>query len=58
MYETDEYQVVCVKVISGDIAGRNIDVDYNTTSDSANGMLVCVTAYTFVVVPKCIVTKH
>ena len=37
VYETDEYQVVCVKVISGDIAGRNINIDYITTSDTAQG---------------------
>ena len=37
VYETDEYQVVCAEVLSGDIAGRNIDIDYITISDTAEG---------------------
>ena len=36
VYETDEYQVVCAEVLSGDIAGRNIEIDYITTSDTAS----------------------
>ena len=39
MYETDEYQVVCVKVVSGEMAGRTINVDYITTNDTAQGNL-------------------
>jgi hypothetical protein len=35
VYETDEYLVVCGEVITGDIAGRMIVVDYITTSDTA-----------------------
>ena len=37
VYETDEYQVVCAEVLSGDIAGRSIDIDYTTESDTAEG---------------------
>ena len=37
VYETDEYQVVCVEVRSGDIAGRYIDIEYTTESDTAEG---------------------
>ena len=37
VYETDEYQVVCAEVLSGDIAGRSIDIEYVTTSDAAEG---------------------
>ena len=37
MYETDEYQVVCAEVLSGDIAGRNIVIEYSTESDTAEG---------------------
>ena len=29
--------MVCAEVLSGDIAGRSIDIDYKTTSDSAEG---------------------
>ena len=55
MYETDEYQVVCVKVLSGDIAGRNININYKTTSDTAQGILlksgynfICTLTYTVI----------
>ena len=37
VYETDEYQVVCAEVLSGDIAGRNIVIEYSTESDTAEG---------------------
>ena len=37
VYETDEYQVVCAEVLSGDIAGQSIDIDYTTESDTAEG---------------------
>ena len=37
VYETDEYQVVCAEVLSGDIAGRSIDISYITESDTAEG---------------------
>ena len=39
MYETDEYQVVCAEVLSGDIAGRNTVIEYSTESDTAEGRL-------------------
>ena len=39
VYETDEYQVVCAEVLSGDIAGRNIVIEYSTESDTAEGRL-------------------
>ena len=39
VYETDEYQVVCAEVLSGDIAGRSIDISYTTEGDTAEGML-------------------
>ena len=38
VYETDEYQVVCAEVLSGDIAGRSIDINYITESDTADGI--------------------
>ena len=37
VYEPDKYQVVCVKVISGDIAGRNITLNYVAAKETANG---------------------
>ena len=37
VYETDEYLVVCAEVLSGDLAGRTINIDYITTSDTAEG---------------------
>ena len=44
VYETDEYQVVCAEVLSGDLAGRNINIDYITTSDTAEGgnIIYCI----------------
>lgn len=38
VYETDEYQVICAAVMSGDIAGRTIAIEYTTDSNSAEGM--------------------
>ena len=38
VYETDEYQVVCAEVLSGDIAGRSININYITESDTAEGI--------------------
>ena len=46
VYETDEYQVVCAEVLSGDIAGRNIMIDYITTSDTAEGEYYLTCNYT------------
>ena len=40
VYETDEYQVVCAEVLSGDIAGRNIKIDFITTSDTASMYII------------------
>lgn len=40
VYETDEYQVVCAEVMSGDIAGRNIKIDYETTGDTASMYII------------------
>ena len=37
VYETDEYQVVCAEVLSGDIAKQSIEIEYITTSDTAEG---------------------
>ena len=34
--ETDEYQVVCAEVLSGDIDGRSIVIGYITTSNTAD----------------------
>ena len=38
VYETDEYLVVCTEVLSGNISGQSIDIDYATTSDTAQCM--------------------
>ena len=34
--EVDGYQLVCVGVLSGDIAGRELTFDYSTTSGTAS----------------------
>ena len=47
VYETDEYQVVCAEVLSGDIAGRYIDIEYTTESDTAEGTYPHVAANNF-----------
>ena len=39
VYETDKYQVVCAEILSGDIAGRSIDISYTTEGDTAEGIL-------------------
>ena len=43
VYETDEYQVVCAEVLSGDIAGRSINIIYITESDTAEGSVASFT---------------
>ena len=40
VYETGEYQVVCAEVLSGDIAGCSIDINYITESDTAEGIAI------------------
>ena len=45
VYETDEYQVVCAEVLSGDIAGRSIDISYITEGDTAEGKLFTVPVF-------------
>ena len=38
--EVDDYQLVCIVVLSGDVDGREIILDYTTSSGTASRLLI------------------
>ena len=38
--EVDSYQMVCIEVLSGDVDGREIVLDYSTASGTASKLVV------------------
>ena len=40
VHKTYDYQVVCAEVLSGDIAGRIIKIDYRIANETAQGKRV------------------
>ena len=43
--EVDEYQLVCFEVLAGDVEGREIVIDYSTTSGTASKLSIVTTHF-------------